>query len=249
MTTGIIAALPQEIETVLELMGPAERPAHGGRVFTRGSIADEPVVVAHARIGKVAAAITACELIIRFDVSRILFTGVAGGLSPDVLPGDIVVADTLVQHDLDASPLFPPGEIPLTGVTELQTDPEMRASITSAARRFLDSATHIEAISAIARANQRGPRVHAGEIATGDRFIASARARREVLNRRPDALCVEMEGAAVAQVCRDYGVPFAAIRLISDAADDQAAHAFQSSLEELAGIYARGVLGGWLGAG
>jgi adenosylhomocysteine nucleosidase len=136
-------------------------------------------------------------------VDAVVFTGVAGGLGPDVNVGDVVVARELLQHDLDASPLFPRYEVPLTGRS-----------------RFAADATWSDRLAAAARA--RGLRVHEGLVISGDRFVSAAAESRELASRLPDALAVEMEGAAVAQVCADFGKPFAVLRTVSDRADDTA---------------------------
>ena len=106
MTTAIVSAMQEELSAVLPLL-QAKPEEVAGRTFWRGVCHGEPVVAVLSRIGKVAAATTATTLIERFGVSRIVFTGVAGGLSPQVRVGDVVVANAFLQHDLDASPLFP----------------------------------------------------------------------------------------------------------------------------------------------
>jgi adenosylhomocysteine nucleosidase len=97
----------EELSAVLALMDGEERHRVAGREFFDGELHGHPVVAVLSRIGKVAAATTASVLIERFRVDRIVFTGVAGGLSPGVNRGDVVIADAFLQHDLDASPIFP----------------------------------------------------------------------------------------------------------------------------------------------
>jgi adenosylhomocysteine nucleosidase len=206
-------------------------------------------VVVFSRWGKVAAASTATELIVAHDVRRIVFTGIAGALIPGLAPGDIVVADRLYQHDLDASPFFPPTEIPLLGVGAIAADPEMSAGLLRAAAEFLtrDLATALDpAIIRSLRLDQRHAR--RGDIASGDSVIGSVRAREAVLRRVPSAVCVEMEGAAVAQVCHEHGIPFACVRTISDAADEGIHDSFKAFLGGPAAAYSAGVLSRWLAA-
>ncbi len=94
----------------------------------------------------------------------------------------------------------------------------------------------------------RSPTVHRGLLISGDRFVSTA-AESEALRRAlPDALAVEMEGAAVAQVCHDYGVPFAAMRTISDRADDAAHGDFARFVAEVASRYSLALVGAWLAA-
>ncbi len=202
---------------MLELLPDERKELVAGRAFWRGHLQGHDVVAVLSRIGKVAAATTATLLIERFGVKRIVFTGVAGGLGEGVNVGDVVVADSFLQHDLDASPVFPRYEVPLYGVSRFATDPALSAMLASAALMALP-----------------GTAVHEGLIISGDRFVATTAESFALQAALPDALAVEMEGAAVAQVCHDYGVPFAAVRTISDRADDQAHGDFTRFVEEVA---------------
>ena len=117
---GIMAAMPQELQALLDLMPDEDCVQRGGRTFWQGHVQGRQVVAVLSGIGKVAAATTATLLIDAFGVSQLWFTGVAGGLGEDVRVGDVVVADALVQHDMDASPLFPRHELPGLGVSRLR---------------------------------------------------------------------------------------------------------------------------------
>ena len=239
MKVGVLGAMPEEVSAVIYMLDtPAPHPA-GGRDYTQGSHAGHQVVAVHSRIGKVAAASAAIELIVRFGVEQVLFTGLAGALSHDLAPGDVVIADGLLQHDMDASPLFPPLEVPLTGCSRFTTCPVISSRLEQAARAALD--TERGPITAALGRNAsaaRAPRVVRGDIATGDQFIAGSRARDAVAARAPSARCVEMEGAAVAQVCHEYAVPFGVVRMISDNADESAAFDFSTALTRIAGDFA-----------
>ena len=107
MTIAIVSAMHEELAAVLALMPDERRQLAGGREFWRGHLHGHEVIAVLSRIGKVAAATTATALIERFAVREIVFTGVAGGLRPGVNVGDVVVAASFLQHDLDASPIFP----------------------------------------------------------------------------------------------------------------------------------------------
>lgn len=238
MRIGVLGALPQEVASIVAMLDQPDRLRAGGREFVRARLGPAEIVVAHSRIGKVAAAAATVELVARFGVDQVVFLGVAGSLRDDLASGDIVVADRLVQHDLDASPLFPAMEIPLLGRAFLETDPDLARRLEHAARAFLD-----EDRPARTRVGASGPqRVVRGDVATGDQFISDAAARALVQRRVPSALCVEMEGAAAAQVCREYDVPLGVARVISDQADDHAPHAFAGSLERFAGECAAGIM-------
>ena len=160
----------------------------------------------------------------------------------DVHVGDVVVATGFVQHDMDASPLFPRFEIPLYGKLFFACDSELTALLVSAS-----GATLREMDAGITNAQLAvRPSVHQGLIVSGDSFVSTAPAASDLKLRMRDAgmapLAVEMEGAAVAQVCHDYGVPFAAVRTISDRADEHAATDFQHFVTHVASRYALGIV-------
>ena len=238
LPTALLSALPEEQSGLLAQLQQPERLAHAGRVFHRGLLHGQPVVLALSGIGKVAAATTAVALIERLGAARIVFTGVAGGLGEGVRVGDVVVAHDFVQHDMDASPLFARWQVPGYGAVRLPCDTGLTALLSGAVSACLASAGgHFDH-----EFMDHPPRLHQGLLASGDRFVACAqvaRALREpLLAAGHDVLAVEMEGAAVAQVCIDYGVPFAAVRTISDRADDSAHVDFPRFIEAVASRYA-----------
>ncbi|WP_244195914.1 5'-methylthioadenosine/adenosylhomocysteine nucleosidase [Paraburkholderia susongensis] len=244
---GILAALPQELGDLIEAMraeSGVRTITHGQRDYHVGTVRGAPCVVTLARVGKVAAAATVSALIHEFDVEAIVFTGVAGGVGSAVRVGDIVVAETLLQHDLDASPLFPRFEVPLLGVSRFAADTALAGRLAAACERFVAE----EGAACAARFGTREPRVHRGLIVSGDQFVASAAAVNALREALPDALAVEMEGAAIAQVCYEYGVPCAVVRTISDTADDHAPASFVSFLTEIAGAYSNAILARFLEA-
>jgi adenosylhomocysteine nucleosidase len=229
MRTAIVAAMHQELAAVLALLPDERKQAVAGRDFWVGHLHGSEVVAVLSRIGKVAAATTATALVERFAVERIVFTGVAGGLARGVDVGDVVVATSFVQHDLDASPIFPRYEVPLYGTSRFATDAALSDRLHAAVRRALP-----------------GARVHRGLVASGDRFVSSASESRALQESLPDALAVEMEGAAFAQVCHDYGVPFAAVRTVSDRADDAAHGDFLKFIEEVASRHSAAIVEAFL---
>ena len=236
---GIISALQEEQAGLVEAMEGAATLVHGKRDYTTGTLFGIDAVCVLSRIGKVAAAMTATLLVEKFQVTHILFTGVAGAGDFSVNVGDIVVADALVQHDMDASPLFPPCEVPLTGMRAFLADPGLSAQLVRASEAFIAS----ELASAIADEEKQrfgllAVKLHRGLVASGDQFVNS-KARIERLARdHPGLLAVEMEGAAVAQVCFELGVPFAVLRTISDNANETAATDFLHFVQTVAAKYA-----------
>jgi adenosylhomocysteine nucleosidase len=205
------------------------------------------VVVVLSRIGKVAAATTVTTLLHRFDVTQVVMTGVAGGLAQGIDVGDAVVADAFVQHDLDASPLFPRYEVPLYGVSRFGVDAHLSGLLLQAAHEALSRADGRVALSELmggSTARDSVARVHRGLVASGDRFVSSADESQRLRRELPDALAVEMEGAAMAQVCHDHGVPFAGVRLISDRADDTAHVDFMRFIRDVAAPASAAVMHG-----
>lgn len=242
MTTALIAALPEELDALLSVLEGARPEPLAGRTFWRGTLAGQPVVAVLSGIGKVAAALTTTLLISHFGAGRVLFLGVAGGIGPGVQVGDIVVADTLLQHDMDASPLFPRHEVPLTGLSRFPADRAFTDRLVRASTAALQA--HQEVAAFVGRT----PGVHRGLVLSGDRFVATAAESAALRERLPDALAVEMEGAAVAQVCHAFGVPLAVVRSISDRADDAAHLDFPAFLRAVAGPLGREIVQRALGA-
>jgi adenosylhomocysteine nucleosidase len=229
MTIAVVSAMHEELAAVLALMPDEHKEVVAGREFWRGHLHGQEVVAVLSRIGKVAAATTATVLIERFGIQRIVFTGVAGGLGPGVNVGDIVVADGFLQHDLDASPIFPKYEVPLYGMSRFTADPGLSVQLAAAAQAALP-----------------GVPLHRGLVISGDRFVATTADSRALQLALPEALAVEMEGAAFAQVCHDYGLPFAAVRTISDRADDAAHVEFTRFIQEVASRYSAAIVAAWL---
>ena len=171
-----------------------------GRTFHIGTMEGQPVVMTLSGIGKVAAATTATLLLQEIDVQRIVFTGAAGGLGAGVRVGDVVVARELLQHDMDASPLFPRYEVPLTGRSRFPTDPDLSTALASAALHCLQHAAERIGETHLADFGIDSPLLHEGLVISGDRFVATAAESDTLRAALPDALAVEMEGAALAQV-------------------------------------------------
>ncbi|MFA6408627.1 MAG: 5'-methylthioadenosine/adenosylhomocysteine nucleosidase [Gammaproteobacteria bacterium] len=242
MRIGILGAMNEEIALLQEIMVVKSIKELAGRIFYIGSINNIETVLVLAKVGKVAAAITTTLLIQEFAVDAILFTGLAGAVALDLNIGDIVVSNTLVQHDLDASPIFPQYEIPLLGISSVDASQILNQQLRTAIQHFLQNSFHqnIEP-KMLSSLGITEPKLHFGTIASGDQFVKEAAITHKIRTDFTDAKCVEMEGAAVAQVCYEWGLPFSVVRIISDKADHSADIDFPKFLE-VASIYSREII-------
>lgn len=201
---GLIGAMDAEIELLLGQLENQEQIVKAGISYLTGGIQGKRVVVCKSGVGKVNAAVTTQILIDTFGVSKVVFTGVAGALHPQLDIGDIVISASCLQHDMDVSPLgFARGVIPYQEVSDFPAD----AALVQLAE---------EACKALSV-----ERYVVGKVLSGDQFIAS-RDTVKLLHEQLDGACAEMEGAAVAQVCYMNDVPYVVIRSMSDKADGSA---------------------------
>ncbi|MCM2255196.1 MAG: 5'-methylthioadenosine/adenosylhomocysteine nucleosidase [Vicinamibacteria bacterium] len=232
----LLGALPAETQPVEATLADRQSLTVLGVPVVSGSLDGRPVVVAATGVGKVNAAMTTALLLERFTPAAVIFTGIAGALAPGLEPGDVVVGERLVQHDLvnhgEAGPVLRGVRSPVDGSENpivLTSSPELLA-LAREAVRLLEATP--------GAADRRGPRVLFGTIATGDSFVGS-RARQEQLRAQTAADAIEMEGAAVAQVCRELRVPFLVIRALSDRAGAGARDEMQRNLARAAQNAAR----------
>jgi adenosylhomocysteine nucleosidase len=239
---ALVSAMHEELAAVLARMPDEQKTTVAGREFWLGHWQGHEVVAVLSRIGKVAAATTATTLIERFGVGRIVFTGVAGGLAPQVNVGDVVVAREFIQHDMDASPLFPRHQVPLTGMTHFPADAALSDALAKAAPLAMQDMLAVLPKDQWLNLDLLHAQVHQGLIASGDRFVSTTEESQALQRALPDVLAVEMECAAMAQVCHDYGVPLAAVRIISDRADDAAHVDFSRFIQSIASRYSVAVL-------
>ncbi len=228
---AIVGAMHEEIAALLPCLAGVRTERRAGRDFHLGRLDGHDVILVRCGIGKVAAATTTAVLLDAFDARALVFTGVAGGLGEGVRVGDIVVATALLQHDMNAEPLFPRWEVPLTGRARFDADFAWTARVAQAGRTL-----------AAANPHPAGARVHEGLVVSGDRFVSTRAESTLLRSQLPDALAVEMEGAAVAQVCHDFARPFAVVRTISDRADDAAHGDFQRFVRDVAAPYSRDIV-------
>lgn len=233
--------MPQEVALMARSMIVRRKVEAGMRTFYEGEWAGQEVVLVLARVGKVSAAITTMLLLEKFGVTHVVFCGVAGGVDPRLKIGDVVLAEGLIQHDMDASPLFPRFEIPLLGKTEFKAplaDHAAAATERYLRRQFTEDVPETRrAAFGIAQ-----PSIYRGLVISGDQFLADPARTQALREALPGSLCTEMEGAAVAQVCHEMDIPFAVIRVVSDQADHKAAVDFLRFVEEVAEYVTGGIV-------
>jgi len=220
-TTGILGAFSDEVAILEQALTDAQAQTILGIRFVTGKLKGRRVVVASSGAGKVNAAMSATLIIDRFKPDEILFSGIAGAINPDLHPGDIVIGEKTAQHDLGT--LTPEG-MQRRGMRNpvdwqpnpvfFDADPKLLALAEAVAQRL-----RLEKIAT--SEGERTPKIIKGIIVTGDVFVASPQ-KKDELRKSLNADAVEMEGAAVAQVCRELKVPSLVIRSISDTADAKA---------------------------
>jgi len=240
---AILSAMEEENALLRAELHDAEQHTLGRRNYHIGSLFGQPVIVVFSHWGKVAAASTVTALITRFNVSEVVFTGVAGAVSSELHIGDIVVANQLYQHDMDVRPILPRHTIPLLGQAAMDASQDRIDQLKSAATAFLENDlenTIDPTLRDSLSLSQR--RCVIGGIASGDQFISSSAAVDDLRQRLPGLSCVEMEGGAVAQVCTEFDVPFSVVRTISDSANESAGVDFPVFIEQVASQYSFGII-------
>jgi adenosylhomocysteine/aminodeoxyfutalosine nucleosidase len=219
MKIAIMGAMREEIEPLLEFFGKYETIDYAGNTYYETTYKNLDIVIAYSKIGKVNSAITASVMCEKFKAEKLLFSGVAGAVSDELRVGDLIIADKLVQHDVDITAFGHPfGFIPESG----------------------DFVRSDERLNELAKkvANELAIKLMVGAIATGDQFVASEDKKNWIRDTyKADAL--EMEGASVARVCECFGVPFMVLRAISDAADMDAGFSFDEFLVSSAKVSAK----------
>ncbi len=200
---GIICAMKLEADAIQKEMQITGIESISGMEFVRGRLCGQEIVLAVCGIGKVFAAVCAEAMILRYAPACILNSGVAGTLTTKLSIGDIAIADRLVQHDMDTTPLGdPPGMISGLDTVYFEADPRIR--------RIL-----------VAAADETGAKSCRGTIASGDQFLSDPE-KKAWIRHAFGAMACEMEGAAVAQAAYINKVPFGVLRAISDSADGKA---------------------------
>jgi adenosylhomocysteine nucleosidase len=241
VTIGVICAIPQELAYLRSILLKAGRQEIAQIAFDTGQLDAHRVVLAAAGMGKVNTGLVATLLADRFRCHVIVFTGVAGGLDPELRIGDIVIADRVVQHDfglLQDEQLHPyqPGHVPFIKPTEqlgYPVDPELMERV-----KCRLEGVKLPPLSSAAGGADRLPRINFGTVLTGDQYLHCERTRNRLHNDL-DGIAIEMEGGALAQVCASFGIPWLVIRALSDLAGAGAELDFARFVTEVAVSSAR----------
>jgi len=208
---AIMGAMQEEITPLLEYFTNINIVEYANNKYYEAKYGDLDVVVAYSKIGKVFSTLTATTLIEHFGCDTLLFSGVAGGINPQLKIGDLIVANKLSQHDLDITAFGHPfGYVP-EGSVYVPTNEKLKNI-------------------ALEVAKENNIKIIEGIIATGDQFVADEK-RKEFISSTFDADALEMEGASVAVVCDALNVPCLILRAISDTADMDAGFNFDEFLE------------------
>jgi adenosylhomocysteine nucleosidase len=231
-----MGALNEEIKLLKDEMKIIKEVKIAGRVFYLGKLEGKEIVLVEAGMGKVNAAITSQLLITKFKVEKIIFTGIAGGVSPDLGIGDLVIATKVAQHDYGSigpqgfSPFrpgtLPEGKVNIESVYFKIDEKLLNIAMTVSGGITLDKLPE----GTIVSKERRIPKIVSGIIVTGDQFVVS-KIKRKWLLETFNALATEMEGGAVAQVCEINNIPFLLIRSISDLADKDAEINFEKFVD------------------
>lgn len=245
MKYGIICALHSEISLLLEDAEISKTSTIALREFHEGKLYGKDVVLVMSRIGKVASAVAATILIEKYDVDSVIFCGTAGGIEPNLNVGDVVIGDRSVQHDVViGDELF---TIPRDEVAYFESEKSLVLKLFNSINNYIDNdlkndipKEHLD------KFNIKSPKVVVGTVASGDQFICDG-SRNEWLRQNVENIkCVEMEGAAVAQVCYEFNVPFVVARVVSDSANDNAGIDFDTFVLETACHFTRGMMKAFL---
>lgn len=205
---GIIGAMASEIEGLKSIMENAQEHSSAGFTFYSGLLFGREAVIAQSGIGKVNAALCAQNMITGYAPSLIINTGCAAGVGEGIHIGDMVIADYVVQHDVDTTVCGDPKGF-ISGIDRVLIPADNEAA---------------DKISAIAQ--KLGINSHRGIIASGDQFLCSSEIKRDIC-REFNAEAVEMEGAAIGHACFINKTPFAVLRSISDNGDEEAPGTFE----------------------
>ncbi len=219
--TAIIGAMDCEVNKLRELLINPVTVEHGKLKITTGKIEDKDVIIAQSGVGKVNAALNTQYIIDKFNPQYIINTGVAGGIGNGLSVGDIVIGKELVQYDFDTSALGYAKGYMCTGIDKDKPT-----------KYFSDDYLIKSFKTAVSEAHTK-TNVHEGIIATGDTFVSDKNKKTEI-RETFNAIAVEMEGCAIAQVANANNIPCIIIRALSDLADGSATKSLEVFETEMA---------------
>ncbi|WP_405414605.1 5'-methylthioadenosine/adenosylhomocysteine nucleosidase [Maribacter sp. Asnod1-A12] len=227
---AIMGAMDAEMKLLKGQLENKEEIEKNGIIFYTGKLKNKEVVLLKAGIGKVNAAYSTAILTTHFKLNALIFTGVAGGLHPDIRPGDIVIADSLVQYDF--------GQLKddefITWPTRNLIENTKNPLFLSVDSTLLYKSKLVSNTIQLKTFKGRAPKFFVGTIATGDTFVSDTMKAKSLYSNF-NALATEMEGAAVAQVCTMLNLPYIVIRSCSDNANTDA-HTDYHKFVEIAAI-------------
>ncbi|WP_417537659.1 5'-methylthioadenosine/S-adenosylhomocysteine nucleosidase [Marinomonas sp.] len=210
---GLIGAMDEEVAVIKAWMTDVREQSIAGCDFFVGQFEGKDVVLLKSGIGKVNAAVSTTLLLSEFTPEYVINIGSAGGFDPDLQVGDVVISDQVVHHDVDVTAFgYAMGQVPNMPAT-FSADPQL----VEQAKHALLTVTQVQA--------------KVGLIGTGDSFMNDPVRVDAVRTIFPDLVAVEMEAAAVAQVCFKFGTPFVVVRSLSDIAGKESPKSFEEYLK------------------
>ena len=213
MKAGIIGAMEPEVAILKAKLSNSKKITHAGYNFYQGQIDNSEVVIVQSGIGKVAAALATAILIDKFQPDYVINTGSAGGFDPSLKVGDIIVSSEVRYHDVDLTAFgYEIGQLPANPAAFIP-----HSTLVTAAQIGIEQLDNINAIL--------------GLITTGDTFMTKEADIAKARDNFPAMAAVEMEGAAIAQTCHQFEVPFVVVRSLSDIAGVESPTSFEEYLE------------------
>ncbi len=229
---GILCAMPEEVGSTLNNLNNIETKTYGDLKIYSGDWCQSnsssksiniQLSIAWSGWGKVSAARAATRLISHqfnnIKIDAIFFTGVAGAINSKLKQWDIIIPNELIQHDMDARPLFKKFEIPALKTVRIKSN----KSITDWTLSALKNSKKDGSLNIFGD-------IYEGLIATGDKFISNKDDFENIAKEMEELFAVEMEGASVAQVAKQEKIPFQIIRVISDEANENSSEDFSKFL-------------------
>ncbi|WP_046173900.1 5'-methylthioadenosine/S-adenosylhomocysteine nucleosidase [Domibacillus indicus] len=218
MKAAIIGAMEEEVTILRNEMENRKVKTIAGSEFTIGRLHGADTVLLRSGIGKVNAAMTTAVLIHEFKPDVIINTGSAGGLSPDLQVGDVVVSTEVRHHDVDVTAFgYEYGQVP-----QLPAAFQADEKLVDIAYKASEGDSEVKTVK--------------GLIATGDSFMNDPARVQAIAEKFPGLQAVEMEAAAIAQVAYQFTVPFVIIRALSDIAGKESNISFEQFLPK-AGLH------------